>query len=580
MPQVKYGSDLIVDLLKLYEIEYASLNPGSTFRGLHDSLVNYGGNKKPELIECTHEEIAVAMAHGYAKACGKPMVSILHNVVGLLHGAMAIYYAWLDRAPVIILGATGPMDASRRRPRIDWIHTAVLQGNAIRDYVKWDDQPFSADAVPDSFARAYRVALTEPQGPVYVCYDVGFQEDPLPHEVPLPNPERLAVPPPMQGDLDALQRAAAMLAEAEHPVVLTEYLGRAPKTVASLVELAELLALPVVDLNGRFNFPNTHPLCLTGTDVLERADVILALDVKDLYGPLTRLDRSTRRTEYRIPKGSRIIDLGLRDLDIQGWSQEFMKLQEVDLPILGDSAAAVPQLLAFCREALARRPARQEAVRQRFAAMKALHEATWQQWQEQARRDWDAQPMTTARLASEVWGVLQKEDWVLTANTLEDWCRRLWTFDRPYRHPGRSLGTATQIGIALGVALAHRGTGRLVVDIQPDGDLLFDASALWIATHHQIPLLVVMYNNRAYYNDWEHQIRIAKSRGTPEANAYIGMELDNPAPDFAGLARAFGWYAEGPILDGREVRPALERAIKVIKTEGRPALIDTVTQFR
>src|SRR5262249_6554603 len=175
---------------------------------------------------------------------------------------------------------------------------------------------------------------------------------------------------------------------------------------------------------------------------------------------------------------------------------------------------------------------------------------------------------------------IKDEDWVLTANTLENWTHRLWDVDRPQRHPGKSLGTATQIGIALGVALAYRGTDKLVVDLQPDGDLLFDAGALWIATHHQIPLLVVMYNNRAYYNDWEHQIRIARQRGTDEKKAHIGMEIAKPAPDFAKMAQAFGWYAEGPIERPDEVRAAVARAARVVKEEKRPALVDTVTQFR
>src|SRR5919202_4093257 len=181
----RYGADLVVDLLQQFEIPYAALNPGASYRGLHDSLVNYGGNR-PEIILCQHEEIAVQMAHGYAKATGRPMAAILHDVVGLLHACLAIYYAYLDRAPVLILGATGPMNEAKRRPHIDWIHTANVQGSAVRDYTKWDDQPASVDGIPGSFARAYRVAMTEPQGPVYLCFDAGLQEEPLDREIRLP----------------------------------------------------------------------------------------------------------------------------------------------------------------------------------------------------------------------------------------------------------------------------------------------------------------------------------------------------------------------------------------------------------
>jgi acetolactate synthase-1/2/3 large subunit len=178
-----------------------------------------------------------------------------------------------------------------------------------------------------------------------------------------------------------------------------------------------------------------------------------------------------------------------------------------------------------------------------------------------------------------VWDAIQDEDWVLSAGTLERWTRRLWNFDKPYRHPGRSLGTATQFGISIGVALAHRDHRRLVVDMQPDGDLMYDAGALWTVAKHRIPMLVVMYNNRAYYNDWEHQVRMAKLRGTSVERAFIGMDMDDPAPDFAAMARSMGWYAEGPFESPGGLAAALRRAIAKVKA-GRPALLDTVTQKR
>ena len=577
----RYGSDLIVDILKQYDFDFVSLNPGSTFRGLHDSLVNYGGNQKPEMIECCHEEIAVGIAHGYAKARGKPMLAILHNVVGLLHGAMAIYYAYLDRVPVIIIGATGPMDITRRRPRIDWIHTALLQGNAIREYVKWDDQPYSMESMPDSFARAYRVAMTEPKGPVYVCYDVSLQEDPLEKDIPLPDVRKVAVPSLIQADRPALDKAAELLLRAQNPVVIAGYLGRNPQAVDKLVELAELLALPVMDMNNRFNFPNIHPLDLTESeDLLRSADLIFSLDVRDLYGTLTTLDPVSRRTTYVVPPNCKIVEVGFGDLEISSWSQDFQKLQEVELSILADTSAALPELIKRCRPELESNAAKKKEIERRFTKLSRQHETLREAWREEAHKDWEKKPMTTARLACEIWEVIKDEDWVLTANTLRGWARKLWDWDKPYRHPGKSLGTATQIGISLGVALAYKGTDKLVVDIQPDGDLLFDAAALWTAAYYRIPLLIVMYNNRSYYNDWEHQIRIARQRNTPVERAYIGMELDNPAPDFAKLAQSFGWYAEGPIEDGSQVGDALRRAIRVVRQERRPALIDTVTQYR
>jgi acetolactate synthase I/II/III large subunit len=579
MAYEKYGSDVIVDMMRAYKIPYVSLNPGATYRGLHDSLVNYGKNEAP-IITCTHEETAIQIAHGYAKATGKPMAAIVHDVVGLLHSCMAIFYAYIDRVPVFIMGATGPMDYTRRRPYIDWTHTANIQGNAIRDYVKFDDQPYNAASIPEAFARAYRVMMTEPKGPVYLCWDAGIQEDRLTADVPIPNVARLMAPSPLQGDLTALAKAADLLVQAKNPVILTDYSGRNQESFYNLVKLAETLSIPVMDFGHRLNFPTNHPLNLTDSDMIQKADVILSLDVRDLYGPLVKLDRTTRKTVYITQKNCKIIDIGLADLNISKWSQDFMQLQEIDVHIAADTLVAIPLLTQMCQEALGKNGKKQEEIRSRFAEHKKTHEALRAGWREEVKKHWKGEPISLPRLAHEIGEAIKGEDWVLTANTLEDWALGLWDFDKAYRHPGKSLGTSTQIGMSTGVALAHRGTGRLVVDIQPDGDLMFDPGTLWIGAHDQIPMLVVMYNNRAYYNDWEHQIRMAEQRGTDEKLAYLGMEIDKPAPDFATIAKGMGCYGEGPITDGDKVGPALKRAIEYIKKENKPALVDTITQYR
>jgi acetolactate synthase I/II/III large subunit len=575
----RWASDVIVDLLHQYDLPYAALNPGASYRGLHDSIVNYGDNR-PTMMLCQHEETAVQIAHGYAKASGKPMVAILHNLVGLLHANLAIYYAYIDRAPVFIIGATGPMDESKRRPRIDWTHTANVQGTAVRDYTKWDYQPASIDGVPESFARAYGVMMTEPQGPIYMCYDAWLQEQPLNHDVPLPPADSMRVPARMAPDPDALARAAQMLVKAKAPVILAEFGGRDPKNFTALVELAETISAPVYDLNTRLNFPSRHPLNMSmDKEIFRDADLILCLDVRDWERPTTKLVSTTRTVTSIVPPGCQWIDIGFGDLELSSWSMDYQRLMHAQLRVCGDVSLAIPTLTQLCRAAMAKDPLLQRRAEGRFADIRRRHEALRASWAEEAKQDWDASPIPLPRLAAEVWDVIKHEDWVLTAGTLEDWTRKLWDFDKPYRHPGKSLGTATQIGISLGVALANRGTGRLVVDMQPDGDLMFDAGALWVAAKHKIPLLLVMYNNRAYYNDWEHQIRMARQRGTPLERAHIGMDLSGPEPDFATLARSMGWYAEGPIEHGKDVAAALKRAIERVKA-GQPALIDTITQKR
>jgi acetolactate synthase-1/2/3 large subunit len=273
-----------------------------------------------------------------------------------------------------------------------------------------------------------------------------------------------------------------------------------------------------------------------------------------------------------VPEGCKWIDIGFGDLEISSWAMDYQRLAHADLRIIADTTLAIPALTKLLK-------GRVKSAAQRRKAAEELGAKARREWEKEAKQDWDASPITLPRLATEVWEAIKGEDWVLTANTLEDWTRILWDFDKPYRHPGKSLGTATQIGLSLGVALAHRDAKRLVVNLQPDGDLMFDAGALWVAAKHRIPMLVVMYNNRAYYNDWEHQIRMAKLRGTPVERAHIGMDMDDPAPDFASLAKAMGWYAEGPIDKPGAVAGALKRAIKQVKA-GQPALIDTITRKR
>jgi acetolactate synthase-1/2/3 large subunit len=574
-----WQSDVIVDLIKRYGFPHITLNPGASFRGLHDSLVNYGGNEPPMML-CQHEEIAVQIAHGYAKASGRPMAVILHDLVGLLHACMAIYYAYIDRVPIFIIGATGPMDEAKRRPHIDWTHSALVQGNAIRDYVKWDYQPTSIEGVPESFARAYSIMTTEPQGPVYMCYDAALQEEPLQRSPALPPAAAAATPAAMAPDPKALAAIADKLIAAEHPMLLAEYAGRRPGGFESMVELAETTGAAVWDVNNALNFPNKHPLCLSmDKESLRHTDLIVGLDVHDWEKQLTELDNARRTREQITPPACDFVEIGFAEINISKWSLDYCRMQPCSIRALGDTALGIPELTRMCRERLDGDGKLKRRVQERKLAIGRRHDEVWGRWQEEARRNWDASPITFSRLALEIWDVIRNEDWVLTANNLKQQVRKLWDFDRPYRHPGVELGTSTQIGISLGVALAHKGKGRIVVDIQPDGDLMFDAGALWIAAKYEIPMLVVMHNNRAYYNDWEHQIRMARLRGTDEAKAHIGMDLFGPEPDFGALARSMGCYGEGPIDKPQDIRPALERALAEVK-KGRLALVDTITQHR
>ncbi len=579
----RYGSDLVVDLLRAVGVEHVALNPGATFRGLHDSLVNYGGGRAPELVLTTHEEIAVALAHGYAKAKGAPMAAVVHDIVGLQHASMAIFNAFCDRAPILVLGATGPMDATRRRPWIDWIHTALVQGTQVRDYVKLDDQPASVGALPEAFLRAWRLARTEPQGPVYLCLDAALQEEPLERPVPLPDVTRFRPAAPPCAEPRAIDEAARRLAEARFPLIVVESLGRCPEATETLCRLAERLTAPLVDLagesQGRPSVPGGHPLDMSGArhEVVGEADVVLALDVSSFLSALGDTDRSTRETRL-LNESARVISISLDDYAVRSWAQTFQSLAPVDLPIAADAALALPALLAAVEDRLVRDP-RSAPRRARAKRLAARHAALRAEWRAAVSLERSARPLAPSVLAAEVWEVIKGEDWVLANGTGKGWARRLWEW-QPERSYGGSGGAGLGYGLpaALGVTLAHRGSGKLCVNLQADGDLLYVVGGLYTAAHHRLPLLTVMFNNRSYGNDEEHQEAIAKARGRPAENKVVGIRIDDPAPDFARIAQGFGIHAEGPIDTADAVGPALQRAVRVVKDEGRPALVDVITR--
>jgi acetolactate synthase I/II/III large subunit len=576
----RWQSDVIVDMIKRYGFEYVSLNPGASYRGLHDSLVNYGENDPPMLL-CQHEKIAVQIAHGYARAKGKPMIAIVHDLVGLLHAPMGIYYAYLDRAPVFIIGATGPMAEPKRRPFIDWIHTANGQGEAIRNFVKWDYQPTTVDGVPGAFARAYSVMMSARQGPIYMVYDAGLQEAALDHDVEMPPAGATTVPAAPAADPAALAKAADTLAAANRVAIIADFAARPPHGWHHVVELAETLGASVWDVGSRLNFPSDHPLNLTmdPDGCYKDVDVVLTLDIADFEKPTHVRDIATRTVVSKVQANATWIDIGFTDIEISKWSMDYARPFYAQQRMTADPVTTAPQLTRLLEARIANTPGLAEKISKRKGEIGKRHVEIRAKWRKQAEEHWDSKPMTVPRLALEVWDAIKGEDWVLTAGDLGSWGKKLWNFDRPYCHAGRELGTGTQIGLSLGVALANKGTGRLIVDLQPDGDLMFDAGSLWIAAKYKIPMLVVMFNNRAYYNDWNHQLVLARTRGTDPNRAHIGMDLYGPDPDFAGLAKSMGWYAEGPFENADDLKPALKRAIEQVK-QGKPALIDAVCDRR
>jgi thiamine pyrophosphate-dependent acetolactate synthase large subunit-like protein len=569
------GSDFMVDVLRSLNIDYVASNPASSFRSFHESIVNYGNNRKPEFITCLHEESSVAIAHGYYKASGKPMAMMAHGSVGIQHAAMAVYNAWCDRVPVMLIGGNF-MDAAQRRPGVEWAHCSQSPAALLRDYIKWDDQPASLQHFAESTVRAYKMAMTPPMEPVMIVADGMLQEDAIENEKELAIPKLVLSAPP-QGETGAVREAAKLLAAAQNPVIVCERVARSQEGVKLMVELAEALNAPVVDLLGRMNFPTTHYLCRTndGRNLVRDADVVLFLEVGDPWGQLNSI--SDPHHEYRrIAKPDvKLIHVTLADQLMKSNYQDMQRFCPVDISISADVQATLPSLIeSIKKQASNSRAGRTEALRKEYQQMKA-------RIRESATLGWDASPVSTARLHAELWQVLKSENWCLAECRSGSWAARLWPATQHHNFLGQSGGAGVGYiaPAAVGAALANKDKGIITAVVQPDGDLMYAPGVLWTAAHHKIPLLSVMHNNRAYHQEVMHLQKMAGLHNRRMDTARIGTTIEDPNIDYAKLAQAQGVWAEGPITDPAKIGPALQRAMAVVK-KGEPALVDIVTQGR
>jgi thiamine pyrophosphate-dependent acetolactate synthase large subunit-like protein len=548
-----WGSDAIAAMLRALDIPYLALNPGASYRGLHDSIVNYLGNERPQMLLCLHEEAAVAIAHGYAKASGRMMGVVLHSNVGLMHGSMAIFNAWCDRVPMLILGATGPWDAARRRPWIDWIHTASDQGALVRDYTKWDNQPASVPAAYEALLRAVQMADTAPRGPTYVNLDAALQETKIGALPPLPDVARYRAPPAVLPSKETIQAAAQLLSAAKSPAILAGRVGRSEAAWKARIALAEKLQARVfTDIKTPAAFPTDHPLHAgppatfpdeNSRRILKDSDAVLSLDWVDTAGTLKAAWGDS-------PIGAKVIRVSVDAHVHRGWSMDYQGLPPADVYMMCEPDVAVGFLL--------------EAVRARPAVVAAKKET-------QEQKD-DA---VSIRALAKAFNELTAGMDVCLSKLPLGWNGAYRHFRHPLDYLGADGGGGVGAGpgLTVGAALALRDSGRMVVGIMGDGDYLMGVTALWTATHYRLPCLILVANNRSFYNDEMHQERVARERGRPVENKWIGQRIDEPDIDLAAMARAQGAVGIGPVKQLSELKPSLEEAINHVKA-GSMCVVD------
>ncbi|MGU3495450.1 thiamine pyrophosphate-binding protein [Xanthobacteraceae bacterium A53D] len=561
---VEWGSDVAARMLRALDIPYIALNPGASYRGFHDSLVNHLGNEQPQMLLCLNEDHVVSIAHGYAKATDKAMAAVLHSNVGLLHGSMGLFNAWCDRAPMIVVGATGPVAPEKRRPWIDWIHTSKDQGALVRDFTKWDDEPRSPHGIVEAFLRGAQLTESEPSAPVYICLDAGLQEQKLEQPLTIPSTERFKpAPSPRAGAAD-IEAIAEMLATAKNPLILFGRGSRDADAWARRVRLAELSGASVMtSIRERSVFPTDHGLHIVppfywlspeAKEKVRAADVIVSFDWVDLNGFLLQLTRSTETYPAKIAHVS--VDSILH----RGWSMDYFALPPVDVPVMAGADGAVEDVLAVLEQKLGGK-SRWDGKSRNSHPVPAYSENAAK---EMAPRDIE---VALAKVRGE-------ETFTLAHVTI-GWAGNAYHFRDPLDFMGHDggAGLAAGPGLTIGVALALKEAGRPVVSVLGDGDFMQGVSALWTAAHYGIPALFIVSNNRSNFNDEIHQEAVAKMRGRPPENRWIGQRISDPELDLAAMARAQGVEAEGPVKTIADLEAAIRKGLEVVRS-GKPYFID------
>jgi thiamine pyrophosphate-dependent acetolactate synthase large subunit-like protein len=506
-----------------------------------------------------------------------------------MHASMAVFNAYEDRQPMLIFGGNGPMDATQRRPWIDWVHTTHAQGELVREYTKWEHQPTSVAAIPEAILRAWQIAHIQPAGPVYIDLDAGLQEMKLTSEPRVLDPAAFPMPSAPAPSRELAREAAAWLVKAEFPVLLPGNVAGTQQNWDNLLALAEALAMPVLlERRGTGCFPTNHPLSLSGVGVrarqesravLRQADLVLALERNDPAGTLREAltpPGGTGRDERAELPWPRLINVSLEPMHVSSWVADYQELPRTDLPILAAVDSTLPLLLEEVRRALRDDQAAQRRAEQRIAAhrdSRAQLEAEWQASFQQVR---SSLPVSVGRVVSELRDALG-DDYrsAIMAYLPLSWPSGQWDFTQPGAYIGGDggAGIGAGPGLTVGAALAAQGSGRPVIGIVGDGAMLMTPTALWTAAHYHLPALLLVVNNQSYYNDEEHQERVARTRGRPIENRWLGLRMTAPEVDFATMSRSLGVEGFGPITEPDAVRPALDGAVAALR-EGRPTLVE------
>ncbi len=550
----KTASQAYLEVAAAHGVEYVFGLPGTSGQEFIGTIAD---QERVRFILALHETCVVSMADGHARVTGRPSLAQVSTLPGTVNSVGALYDAYRDRSPVVVTSTHVDTRIVGRDSHTEGRDLVEL----TKQFTKWSYEVHRSDRIPEILNRAFKVASTPPKGPVYLSLPSNLLGEPI--TVKNPETERFRIIPRMAGDPEALEDAARLLAEAKRPLIIAGSGVATAGATEELIKLAEMVAAPVV-MEPRYSFlsfPTTHPYSFQiperqvtfNLPVWGEPDLILAIGC--------RLIR-----EYRyLPEPA--IKPETRCVHIEEDPWEIGKVFPVDLGIVADAKSALRSLVEIFpkfsdRSNGSRRTERLECLKKAKQEAKADLE-------KRVQNGWDATPINAARLVRTMDKLLERDTLIVNESpTSKDILMANFEFT-----PGRSYFSNSSggylgwgLGAAIGAQLAS--PGRRVVACLGDGSTMFGIQGLWTLAKYHVPLVVIVFNNRAYmavknqFRGPEERVRVA---------AELGAELVSPDLNFARVADCFGIMAQR-VEQPEGIEPALKRALE----QSGPAVVDVV----
>ncbi|MBI4524355.1 MAG: thiamine pyrophosphate-requiring protein [Deltaproteobacteria bacterium] len=566
---VSNGAEAFLEQVRaLGVVRYLFANTGTDHGPIIEALAKSAKEDPKDIqpIVVPHEMAAVSMAHGYYNVTEKPQMVLVHTLPGTANALGGLINAQSSNVPLFLVAGRTPITEGELRggksQNIHWRQESRDQGSLVREFVKWDYEVRTNQNLATVVSRAFKIAMSEPRGPVYLTLPREWLCESLESTQRPSNPAAAATK--TQADQGALEKIADWLIAAENPLIATKYLGRNPQAVSYLVQLAELLSIPVMQQPNYLNFPTDHPL-YAGTETVKHAknaDLLFFIDIDVPWEPPSR---SILRSDVKI------IHLERDPLftSIPGWGFP------ADLAVAGCSEISLPVLISIIKRKLEAGATSRAKLDGRRKKIEAEHQEMMRELAARIAAVQNQKPISPLWVSKCIGDVMDDRT-ILVNETVTSRLAEVIRLNRPgslfSTPPAGHLGWG--VGAAIGAKLG--APDATVIAAEGDGSYIFSAPTAchFTAQKYRIPFLTVVYNNQA----WNASINAARGL-YPEGVAqktrnFPGCDL-TPSPQFELTAQACGAYA-ARVEEPEELPEALKRALKVVNEEQRQALLNVI----